>query len=139
MKLLEGKTVLITGASRGIGRSVAITLAKHGANLAITNISEDFEFCETCAEAEKFGARVVRYVSNAANYEESQTLIDKVLNDFETIDILVNNAGITRDTLLMRMTEEQWDLVMEVNLKSAFNLTKAVLKTNDETEKWFNH
>ncbi|MBE0674467.1 MAG: 3-oxoacyl-[acyl-carrier-protein] reductase [Bacteroidales bacterium] len=128
MKLLEGKTALITGASRGIGRSIAIRFAREGANIALTNISEDFEFCEVCAECEKFGVKVKRYVSNAADFDSSQKVIDEILKDFETIDILVNNAGITRDTLLMRMTEQQWDDVMAVNLKSVFNLTKAILK-----------
>jgi 3-oxoacyl-[acyl-carrier protein] reductase len=128
MKLLEGKTALITGASRGIGRSIAIRFAKEGANIAVTNVSDDFQFCEVCAECEKFGVKVRRYVSNAADYESSQKVIDEILKDFDTIDILVNNAGITRDTLLMRMTEQQWDDVMAVNLKSVFNLTKAILK-----------
>ena len=128
MKLLEGKTALITGASRGIGRAIAIRFAKEGANIAVTNISEDFQFCEVCAECEKFGVKVKRYVSNAADYESSQNVIDEILKDFDTIDILVNNAGITRDTLLMRMTEQQWDDVMAVNLKSVFNLTKAILR-----------
>lgn len=128
MGLLEGKTVLITGASRGIGRSIAIKFAEEGANIALTNIVEDVEFCEVCDECEKRGAKVKRYVSNVADYEGSQKLADNVLKDFETIDILVNNAGITRDTLLMRMTEEQWDQVIEINLKGVFNLTKAVLR-----------
>ena len=128
MKLLEGKTALITGASRGIGRSIAIRFAKEGANIAVTNVSEDFQFCEVCAECEKFGVKVRRYVSNAADFESSQKVIDEILKDFDTIDILVNNAGITRDTLLMRMTEQQWDDVISVNLKSVFNLTKAILK-----------
>jgi 3-oxoacyl-[acyl-carrier protein] reductase len=128
MKLLEGKTALITGASRGIGRSIAIRFAKEGANIAVTNVSEDFQFCEVCAECEKFGVKVRRYVSNAADFESSQKVIDEILKDFDTIDILVNNAGITRDTLLMRMTEQQWDDVIAVNLKSVFNLTKAILK-----------
>jgi 3-oxoacyl-[acyl-carrier protein] reductase len=128
MKLLEGKTALITGASRGIGRSIAIRFAKEGANIAVTNVTDDFQFCEVCAECEKFGVKVRRYVSNAADFESSQKVIDEILKDFDTIDILVNNAGITRDTLLMRMTEQQWDDVMAVNLKSVFNLTKAILK-----------
>ncbi|MEE4116387.1 MAG: 3-oxoacyl-[acyl-carrier-protein] reductase [Marinilabiliaceae bacterium] len=128
MGLLEGKTVLITGASRGIGRAIALKFAEEGANIALTNIVEDIEFCEVCDECEKRGAKVKRYVSNVADYEGSQKLADNVLNDFGSVDILVNNAGITRDTLLMRMTEEQWDQVMEINLKGVFNLTKAVLR-----------
>lgn len=128
MGLLEGKTALITGASRGIGRSIALKLAGEGASIAITNIADDFQFCEVCAEIEKLGAKVRRYISNAADFDSSQKLVDDILKDFDTIDILVNNAGITRDTLLMRMTEQQWDDVIAVNLKSVFNLTKAVLK-----------
>ncbi|MDX9928416.1 MAG: 3-oxoacyl-[acyl-carrier-protein] reductase [Bacteroidales bacterium] len=128
MGLLEGKTALITGASRGIGRGIALKLAGEGASIAITNIADDFQFCEVCAEIEKLGAKVRRYISNAADFDSSQKLVDEILKDFDTIDILVNNAGITRDTLLMRMTEQQWDDVIAVNLKSVFNLTKAVLK-----------
>ena len=128
MGLLEGKTVLITGASRGIGRAIALKFADEGANIALTNITEDVEFCEVCDECEKRGAKVKRYVSNVADYEDSQRVADEVLKDFGTIDILVNNAGITRDTLLMRMTEEQWDQVIQINLKGIFNLTKAVIR-----------
>ncbi|HKL66501.1 MAG TPA: 3-oxoacyl-[acyl-carrier-protein] reductase [Bacteroidales bacterium] len=128
MGLLEGKTLLITGASRGIGRAIAIKFASEGANIAMTNIVEDVEFCEVCDECEKLGAKVKRYVSDVADFKGSQELADKVMKDFGSIDVLINNAGITRDTLLMRMTEEQWDQVMQINLKGAFNLTKAVLR-----------
>lgn len=128
MGLLEGKTILITGASRGIGRAIALKFAAEGANIALTNITEDVEFCEVCDECEKRGAKVKRYVSNVADFDDSQRVADEVLNDFGSVDILVNNAGITRDTLLMRMTEEQWDQVMQINLKGIFNLTKAVLR-----------
>lgn len=128
MKLLEGKTALITGASRGIGKTIAMAFAREGADIAITNIADDAQFQETIAELGKTGVKVKGYVSNAADYEDSQKLVEDVLNDFATIDILVNNAGITRDTLLMRMTEQQWDDVLAVNLKSVFNLTKAILR-----------
>jgi len=130
MKLLEGKTALITGASRGIGKGIAHRFAVEGANIAITNISDDEEFSTTVDEinALKVG-KVKGYVSNASSFEDSQRLINDVINDFQKIDILVNNAGITKDALLMRMTEEQWDAVIAVNLKSVFNLTKAVLQT----------
>lgn len=128
MGLLEGKTLLITGASRGIGRAIAIKFASEGANIAMTNIVEDDEFCNVSDECEKLGAKVKRYVSDVADFEGSQELADKVMKDFGSIDVLINNAGITRDTLLMRMTEEQWDQVMQINLKGAFNLTKAVLR-----------
>ena len=128
MGLLDGKTVLITGASRGIGKAIALKFASEGANLAITNITEDVEFCAVCDECEKLGAKVRRYVSNVADYNDSQRVADEVVKDFGSIDVLVNNAGITRDTLLMIMTEEQWDQVLEINLKGVFNLTKAVVK-----------
>jgi 3-oxoacyl-[acyl-carrier protein] reductase len=128
MGLLEGKTVLITGASRGIGRAIATTFAREGANIALTNITEDIEFCAVCDDCEKLGATVKRYVSNVADFDDSHRVAEAVVADFGSIDILVNNAGITRDTLLMRMSEEQWDQVIEVNLKGVFNLTKAVLK-----------
>ena len=127
MKLLEGKTALITGASRGIGKAIAHRIAAEGANVAITNIADDAEFQATINELESMGTKVKGYVSNAANFEDSQRVIDEVVKDFGRIDTLVNNAGITRDTLLMRMTEDQWDSVIAVNLKSVFNLTKAAL------------
>lgn len=129
MKLLEGKTALITGASRGIGKTIALKFALEGASIAITNIAEDEEFLNTIEEIRAHKVNVRGYVSNAADFADSQKLIDQVIKDFGKIDILVNNAGITRDNLLMRMTEDQWDLVIGVNLKSAFNLTKAVLQT----------
>ncbi len=129
MKLLEGKTALITGASRGIGKTIALKFALEGASIAITNIAEDEEFLNTIEEIRAHKVNVRGYVSNAADFADSQKLIDQVIKDFGKIDILVNNAGITRDNLLMRMTEDQWDQVIGVNLKSAFNLTKAVLQT----------
>ena len=127
MKLLEGKTALITGASRGIGKAIAHKFALEGADIAITNIADDTDFQATIKELEVFGGKVKGYVSNAADFADSQQVIDKIANDFGRIDILVNNAGITRDTLLMRMTEEQWDTVIAINLKSVFNLTKATI------------
>ena len=129
MKLLEGKTALITGASRGIGKAIAIRFAMEGADIAITNIVDDEEFKTTIKEISALGVKAKGYVSNAANFEDSQRVINDVVKDFNRVDILVNNAGITRDTLLMRMTEDQWDSVIAVNLKSVFNLTKAVLQT----------
>jgi len=134
MGLLTGKTALITGASRGIGKAIALKFAKEGADIAITNIIDDQDFRDAVIEIGKYGTRVKGYVSNAADYADSQKVAADVIKDFSGINILVNNAGITRDTLLMRMTEEQWDTVISVNLKSVFNLTKAVLmpmvKTN---------
>lgn len=128
MKLLEGKTALITGASRGIGKAIAHKFALHGADIAITNIAEDEEFEAAIAEIKALGVKVKGYVSNAASFADSARIATEVLNDFGRLDILVNNAGITKDTLLMRMSEEQWDSVIAVNLKSVFNLTKAVLQ-----------
>ena len=129
MKLLEGKTAIITGASRGIGRGIARVFAEHGANLAFT-----FSNSATAAEVlEKelglLGTKVKSYQSNAADFEAAQQLVADVLDDFGKIDILVNNAGITKDNLLMRMGEEDFDKVIEINLKSVFNMTKAVQRT----------
>jgi 3-oxoacyl-[acyl-carrier protein] reductase len=127
MGLLTGKTALITGASRGIGKAIALLFAREGADIALTNITDDDEFKNAVKEIEAIGVRTKGYVSNAASFNDSQKVVDEVVKDFSRIDIIVNNAGITRDTLLMRMTEEQWDSVIAVNLKSVFNLTKAVL------------
>jgi len=128
MKLLEGKTALITGASRGIGKAIALKFAAEGADIAITNIFDDDEFKTTIKEIEALGVKVKGYVFNVASFNDSQKIINEILTDFTKIDILVNNAGVTKDTLLMRMTEEQWDAVIAVNLKSVFNLTKAVIQ-----------
>lgn len=126
MKLLDGKTAIVTGAARGIGRAIALKLAENGANVAFTDMKLD----ETTESLEKeiaaMGVKAKAYAANAADFEQSVELIKEVKGEFETIDVLVNNAGITRDTLLMRMSEEQWDLVINVNLKSVFNMTKAV-------------
>jgi 3-oxoacyl-[acyl-carrier protein] reductase len=127
MGLLTGKTALITGASRGIGKAIALLFAREGADIAITNIVDDDEFRSAVKEIEATGIRAVGYVSNAAKFDDSQKVINDIVRDFGHIEILVNNAGITRDTLLMRMTEDQWDSVIAVNLKSVFNLTKAVI------------
>jgi 3-oxoacyl-[acyl-carrier protein] reductase len=127
MALLKGKTALITGASRGIGKAIALLYAREGADIAITNIVDDDEFRNAVREVEALGVKAKGYVSNAAKFDDSQQVINEVVKDFTRIDILVNNAGITRDTLLMRMTEEQWDAVIAVNLKSVFNLTRAAI------------
>ena len=128
MKLLEGKTGLVTGGARGIGRAIAIAFAKQGANVAFSDMNADENFQNLEKELNAMGVKAKGYVSDASNYEASQTMVDDIVKEFGSIDILVNNAGITRDTLLMRMTEEQWDLVMNINLKSVFNLTKAAQK-----------
>ena len=139
MKLLEGKTALITGASRGIGKAIAHKFAMEGASIAITNIVEDEDFINSVDELKRLNVKVKGYISNASSFEDSQRVVSEIIKDFEKIDILVNNAGITKDTLLMRMTEDQWDAVISVNLKSVFNLTKAILQTNAQTEKRFNN
>jgi 3-oxoacyl-[acyl-carrier protein] reductase len=128
MKLLEGKTALITGASRGIGKEIALKFAHEGANVAITNIADDDEFGAAIKEITDLGVKSKGYVFNVASFPDSHKFVEEIVKDFGKIDILVNNAGITRDTLLMRMTEDQWDAVIAVNLKSVFNLTKAVLQ-----------
>jgi 3-oxoacyl-[acyl-carrier protein] reductase len=128
MKLLEEKTGLVTGGARGIGRAIAIAFAKHGANVAFSDMNADENFQNLEKELNAMGVKAKGYVSDASNFEASQAMVDEIVKDFGRIDILVNNAGITRDTLLMRMTEEQWDLVINVNLKSVFNLTKAAQK-----------
>jgi len=128
MKLLEGKTAIITGAARGIGKSVAIKFAEEGANIAFTDLNYDDNMTSLEAQLTSMGVKAKGYASNASLYADSEKLAEEVLNDFGSIDVLVNNAGITRDGLLMRMTEEQWDSVISVNLKSVFNMTKAVQK-----------
>jgi len=128
MKLLEDKTALITGASRGIGRGIAIEFAKQGANVAFTfNASVDAAK-ELEKELESFGIKAKGYQSNAAIFDAAQELVAEVLKDFGSLEILINNAGITKDNLLMRISEEDFDKVIEVNLKSVFNLTKAVIR-----------
>ena len=129
MKLLEGKNVIITGASRGIGRGIAKVFAEHGANVAFTYSSSEGPAIELQDELIALGVKAKAYKSNAASYEESEKLVAQVLEDFGSIDVLINNAGITKDNLLMRMAEEDFDTVIEVNLKSVFNMTKAVQRT----------
>jgi 3-oxoacyl-[acyl-carrier protein] reductase len=128
MLLVQNKVVLVTGASRGIGRAIATTFAKAGANVAFTYLSSVEKGQALEQELAAFGITAKGYRSDASSYTESEKLVEDVLADFGTIDILINNAGITRDGLLMRMSEEQWDEVIRVNLKSIFNLTKAVTK-----------
>lgn len=128
MKLLQDKVILITGSSRGIGKSIAEECVKQGAQVAFTYLSSDEKARALETELSAAGGKVKGFKSNAAKFDEAQTLIDNVIAEFGTIDALVNNAGITRDTLLMRMSEEQWDEVIDTNLKSAFNLTKAVMR-----------
>jgi 3-oxoacyl-[acyl-carrier protein] reductase len=129
MNLLEGKVAIITGASRGIGKGIAEVFAKNGANVAFTYSSSVASANELEAELNALGIKAKGYQSNAADFDEAQKLVDQILVDFGTIDILINNAGITKDNLLMRITEADFDQVIAVNLKSVFNMTKAVQKT----------
>lgn len=129
MQLLTGKTAIITGASRGIGRGIAQVFAQHGCDVAFTYSSSSEAANSLAQELNALGIKAKAYQSNAANFEEAQQLVEEVLKDFDGIDILVNNAGITKDNLLMRMGEEDFDQVIEVNLKSVFNMTKAVQRT----------
>jgi 3-oxoacyl-[acyl-carrier protein] reductase len=128
MKLLEGKNVIITGASRGIGKGIAEVFAKHGANIAFTYRSSDEKAKALEDELSANGCKAKGYKSDASDFDDAQQLSKDVMNDFGSIDVLVNNAGITKDGLLMRMSEEDFDSVMSINMKSVFNMTKAVLR-----------
>ena len=127
MGLLEGKVALITGAARGIGKAIALKFASEGADIAFTDLVINEAAEETVKEIEAFGHKVKAYASNAAMFEETGTVVEEILAEFGKIDILVNNAGITKDGLVMRMTEQQWDAVINVNLKSAFHFIHAVI------------
>ena len=128
MELLKGKTAVITGAARGIGRQIALSFAKDGADIAFTDLKMDENMQSLEKELTLIGVRAKAYSSDASDYTQTGEVVDQIVKDFGKIDILVNNAGITRDTLLMRMEEETWDMVIKVNLKSVFNFTKAVQK-----------
>ena len=126
MNLLKDKVAIVTGAGRGIGRAIALKYAQEGANVVITDLKIDETVEAFIEELKGLGVKAKAYASNAANFDDAHKLVEEVLADFGRVDVLVNNAGITRDGLMMRMTEEQWDLVINVNLKSAFNLIHAV-------------
>ena len=128
MKLLEGKNVIITGASRGIGKGIAEIFASHGANIAFTYRSSDEKAKALENELSANGCKAKGYKSDASDFDAAQQLVKDVMSDFGSIDVLVNNAGITKDVLLMRMSEEDFDSVMSINMKSVFNMTKAVLR-----------
>ncbi|MBL6962743.1 MAG: 3-oxoacyl-[acyl-carrier-protein] reductase [Bacteroidetes bacterium] len=129
MKLLKGKTAMITGAARGIGKAIAMKYAEQGAHVAFTDLIRDENMEAVEKELEAFGVKAKGYASDASSFEVTENTVKDILADFGTVDILVNNAGITRDNLLMRMTEDQWDMVINVNLKSVYNVTKALLTT----------
>ena len=126
MGLLEGKVALITGAARGIGKAIALKFAQEGADIAFTDLEINDAAKETIAELEAFGHKVKAYASNAADFEQAHQVVEEIHKEFGRIDILVNNAGITRDGLMLRMEEKQWDAVLTVNLKSAFNFIHAL-------------
>ena len=126
MKLLEGKVAVVTGAARGIGKAIALKFASEGADVAFTDLVIDENAKATEAEIAAYGVRAKGYASNAANYDDTHNVVAEIMKDFGRIDVLVNNAGITRDGLMMRMDEKQWDMVINVNLKSAFNFIHAV-------------
>jgi 3-oxoacyl-[acyl-carrier protein] reductase len=128
MENLKGKTAIITGAARGIGRQIAISFAKEGADVAFTDLKIDENMQSLEKELAALGVKGKGYASDASNYKQTDEVVEQIVKDFGKVDILINNAGITRDTLLMRMDEETWDLVIKVNLKSVFNFTKAVQK-----------
>ena len=127
MKLLEGKVALVTGAARGIGKAIALRFAEQGADVAFTDLVINEPAEQTVAELQAYGVKAKGYASNAASFEESHAVVKQIMEDFGRIDILVNNAGITKDGLMMRMSEAQWDAVINVNLKSAFNFIHAVV------------
>ena len=129
MQLLQGKTAIVTGATRGIGKGVALKLAEQGANIAFTYVSSEEKALALENELKAFGVKAKAYKSDASLMKDAEELIKDVLENFESIDVLVNNAGITKDNLLMRMSEEDFNRVLEVNLKSIFNMTKAVQRT----------
>lgn len=130
MKLLEGKTSIVTGAARGIGAAIAIKLAEHGSNIALTYVSDSSAEKAAALEAQliALGVKAKAYKSNAGDFAQCETFVNDVLKEFGNIDVCVNNAGISKDNLLLRMTAEQWDEVMDINLKSVFNMTKQVIR-----------
>lgn len=135
MKLLEGKTALVTGAARGIGKALALRFAQEGANIAFTDLEINDAAKETEKEIATLGVKVKGYASNAANFEQTHNVVAEIVNDFGSIDVLVNNAGITKDGLMLKMTEAQWDAVLTVNLKSAFNFIHAVIPVMSKQRK----
>lgn len=128
MKLLENKTAIVTGASRGIGEGIALKLAEHGANIAFTYVSSDEKAKALEEKLTAFGVKATAHKSNAADFAQCEATVNDIIKEFGSIDICVNNAGISKDNLLLRMTQEQWDEVITTNLKSVFNMTKQVIK-----------
>ena len=129
MKLLENKTIVVTGGSRGIGKSIVLKLAENGANVIFTYLSSSEKANMVIEEAQKYGVSIEAFKSDASNYEDCQQLIDNILSKHVSIDVLVNNAGVTKDNLLLRMSEQDFNSVLSVNMNSVFNMTKAVQKS----------
>src|SRR5437016_5435721 len=127
-KLLEGKFAIVTGASRGIGEAIAVKLAEHGANIAFSYLSREEKARVLEDKLKGFGVKAKAYKSNAGVFAECETFVNDVIKEFGAVDVCVNNAGISKDNLLLRMTPEQWDEVMDINLKSVFNMTKQVIR-----------
>ncbi len=128
MKLLEGRVAIVTGASRGIGEAIALKLAEHGASIAFTYVSSDEKAKALEEKLQALGVKAKAYKSNAGNYAECESMVNDAVKEFGTIDVCVNNAGISKDNLLLRMSPDQWDDVMKVNLSSVFNMTKQVIR-----------
>jgi 3-oxoacyl-[acyl-carrier protein] reductase len=128
MKLLDGKVAIITGASRGIGEAIALKLAEHGSHVAFTYLNSEEKAKQLEEKLRKHGVKAKSYKSNAAVYADCETVVNEVITEFQTIDICVNNAGISKDNLLLRLSPEQWDEVMEINLKSVYNMTRQVIR-----------
>jgi 3-oxoacyl-[acyl-carrier protein] reductase len=137
MKLLENKIAIVTGAARGIGEAIAVKLAEHGSHIAFTYVSESSadKAAALVAKLEGLGVKAKAWRSNAGNFQESESFVNDVVKEFGTVDVCVNNAGISKDNLLLRMTPEQWDEVMDINLKSVFNMTKQVIRPMMKTKK----
>jgi 3-oxoacyl-[acyl-carrier protein] reductase len=128
MKLLEGKIVIVTGAARGIGEAIALRMAEHGAHIAFTFLSSEEKARTLEKKLQSFGVKAKAYKSNAASYEESEKFVNEVLEEHGTVDVCINNAGISKDSLLLRLNPAQWDEVMDINLKSVFNMTRMVIR-----------
>jgi 3-oxoacyl-[acyl-carrier protein] reductase len=137
MKLLENKIAIVTGAARGIGEAIAVKLAEHGSHIAFTYVSESSadKAAALVSKLEGLGVKAKAWRSNAGNFQESESFVNDVVKEFGTVDVCVNNAGISKDNLLLRMTPEQWDEVMDINLKSVFNMTKQVIRPMMKTKK----
>ena len=139
MKNLENKTAIITGGSKGIGKGIVEKFAQEGCNIAFTYLSSESSAIEVEKNAKSYGVKVIKYKSDASNFDQSSELIENVIKDFGSYDILINNAGITRDNLLLRMDEDSWKKVIDINLNSCFNLTKCAIREFMKKKRWCNY